>query len=47
MVRACLSNEYGQDAFFELAREIREAKFHRQVASRLEGEGSFEHPTEA
>ena len=29
------SNEYHQDAFFELAREIREAKFHRQVASRL------------
>ena len=34
-IRACLSNEYHQDAFFELAREIREAQFYRQVASRL------------
>ena len=29
------TRDYHQDAFFELAREIREAKFYRQVASRL------------
>ena len=33
--RVRISNEYHQDAFLELAREIRETKFYRQVASRL------------